>query len=258
MRLRRSLRRRSSACRTLGPRAASRRSGRLPVRHGAERLQKAPAASGDRPAAIDRCRAERGRIRRRGGSRGRPQRTSAAAHGAAGGPCGDGAPRVLLRGSRTDAWRSALNDPSSSHESPDRPPRPDQGGTMIDDRVLLERALRRFEPEPGLTDRVFRRRDRKRRNQRIAAGMVGIAVFLAAIALVSISLFDRTLTPGGGGNPSRPGRPRPRSRPKPQASSACRPLEPRPTRRNPDGSSSTSRAAGPARSPRSGCTPTGA
>ena len=77
---------------------------------------------------------------------------------------------------------------------------------MIDDRVLLERALRRFEPEPGLTDRVFRRRDRKRRNQRIAAGMVGFAVFLAAIALVSISPIDRTVTPGGGGEP-QPTRP---------------------------------------------------
>jgi hypothetical protein len=78
---------------------------------------------------------------------------------------------------------------------------------MIDERDLLERALRRFEPEPGLTDRVFRRRDRKRRNQRIAAGVVGFAIFLAAIALVAISPIDRSVTPGGGGEPQPTGPP---------------------------------------------------
>jgi hypothetical protein len=67
---------------------------------------------------------------------------------------------------------------------------------MIDERDLLEQALRRFEPEPGLTDRIYRRRDRKRRNQRIAAGVVGIAVFVAAVWIVTSGLsFDRTETP---------------------------------------------------------------
>jgi Tol biopolymer transport system component len=67
---------------------------------------------------------------------------------------------------------------------------------MIDERDLLEHALRRFEPEPGLTDRIYRRRDRKRRNQRIAAGVVGIAVFVAAVWIVTSGLsFDRTETP---------------------------------------------------------------
>ena len=67
---------------------------------------------------------------------------------------------------------------------------------MIDDRDLLERALGRFEPQPGLTERVYRRRDRKRRNQRIAAGIVGIAVFAASIwIMTSGGLFDRTQTP---------------------------------------------------------------
>jgi hypothetical protein len=64
---------------------------------------------------------------------------------------------------------------------------------MIDERDLLEQALRRFEPEPGLTDRIYRRRDRKRRNQRIAAGVVGIAVFVAAIWIVTSGLsLDRS------------------------------------------------------------------
>jgi hypothetical protein len=72
---------------------------------------------------------------------------------------------------------------------------------MIDERDLLEQALRRFEPEPGLTDRIYRRRDRKRRNQRIAAGVVGIAVFVGAVGIVtSVSSLDRSETsvvPGG-------------------------------------------------------------
>jgi Tol biopolymer transport system component len=71
---------------------------------------------------------------------------------------------------------------------------------MIDERDLLERALRRFEPEPGFTDRVFRRRDRKRRNQRIAAGVVGIAVFVAAIWIVTAGGWtDRSHTPAASG-----------------------------------------------------------
>jgi hypothetical protein len=72
---------------------------------------------------------------------------------------------------------------------------------MIDEQALLEQAARRFEPEPGLTDRIYRRRDRKRRNQRIAAGVVGIAVFVAAIWVVTTGgVFDRSETsvvPGG-------------------------------------------------------------
>jgi len=41
--------------------------------------------------------------------------------------------------------------------------------------------------------------DRKRRNQRIAAGVVGIAVFVAAIWIVtSGGWFDRTKEPAGG------------------------------------------------------------
>jgi hypothetical protein len=67
---------------------------------------------------------------------------------------------------------------------------------MINERDLLEQALRRFEPEPGLTERIYRRRDRKRRNQRIAAGVVGIAVFVAAVWVVTSGLsFDRSETP---------------------------------------------------------------
>jgi hypothetical protein len=46
------------------------RSDRLPIRHRGERLSKAPASSGNRPAEVDRYGAEPGCIRRGGGSSG--------------------------------------------------------------------------------------------------------------------------------------------------------------------------------------------
>jgi Tol biopolymer transport system component len=64
----------------------------------------------------------------------------------------------------------------------------------------LERIARRIPiPEPAY-ERMMRRRDRKRRNQRIAAGVVGITVFVAAIWIVtSVGSVDRTqpAVPGG-------------------------------------------------------------
>jgi hypothetical protein len=50
-------------------------------------------------------------------------------------------------------------------------------------------------PQPAFED-FLRRRDRKRRNQRIAAGAVGIAFFAAAVWVVTTGgSFDRGLTP---------------------------------------------------------------
>jgi len=61
---------------------------------------------------------------------------------------------------------------------------------------VLERFAPLFEaPEPSF-DRFLRRRDRKRRNQRISAGVVGIAVFLSAVWIATTGgPFDRTQTP---------------------------------------------------------------
>jgi len=76
-------------------------------------------------------------------------------------------------------------------------------------RSVLERAGSNA-PLPDLQlERILRRRDRKRRNQRIAAGIVGFAVFLAAIALVAISPIDHSVTLGGGGEPQPTGPPEP-------------------------------------------------
>jgi hypothetical protein len=54
-------------------------------------------------------------------------------------------------------------------------------------------------PEPAY-ERLLRRRDRKRRNQRIAAGVVGIAVFVGAVGLVTtLGSSDRTQPGVSGG-----------------------------------------------------------
>ena len=71
---------------------------------------------------------------------------------------------------------------------------------MSDPRSLLERETRRFTQADGAFERLVQRRDRKRRNQRIAAGSVGIAVFVAAVLIVTTAgSLDRTRTPGGSG-----------------------------------------------------------
>ena len=54
-------------------------------------------------------------------------------------------------------------------------------------------------PEPSI-EGFLRRRDRRRRNQRIAAGVVGIALFVVPVALIAVlSSRDRTQTPAGPG-----------------------------------------------------------
>ena len=66
---------------------------------------------------------------------------------------------------------------------------------MIDERDL-EQAERVFAPPEGSFERFTRRRNRKRRNQRIAAGVVGIAVFVAAVwAVTTGGSFNRTQQP---------------------------------------------------------------
>jgi Tol biopolymer transport system component len=79
-------------------------------------------------------------------------------------------------------------------------------------RDLLVGVGKRYElPEPAF-ERLVLRRDRKRRNNRIAAGIVGIAVFVAAVWIVtSVGSVDRPQTPavpGGaetGPTPAPPG-----------------------------------------------------
>lgn len=66
---------------------------------------------------------------------------------------------------------------------------------MSDLRTILERGAGGATPPPDGFERMLHRRDRKRRNQRIAAGVVGIAVFVVAVWIVtSVGSFDRTQT----------------------------------------------------------------
>jgi transglutaminase-like putative cysteine protease len=80
--------------------------------------------------------------------------------------------------------------------------------SMSDDTKLFERAAAWYEPPDLPMDGLLNRRDRKRRNQRITAGVVGIAVFVAAVWIVATGgPFDRPQTqvvPGGPGTGSDP------------------------------------------------------
>jgi len=79
---------------------------------------------------------------------------------------------------------------------------------MSDDRFdVLDRFTSLFEaPEPSF-EGFLRRHDRKRRNQRITAGAVGIAIFVAAVWIVTIGVsFDRSRTPADRGPVSVPPR----------------------------------------------------
>jgi hypothetical protein len=72
---------------------------------------------------------------------------------------------------------------------------------MIDERERYERAFQQFQMTEPAWEILVDRRERKRRNQRITAGVVGIAVFVAAIWVVtSVGSLDRSETsvvPGG-------------------------------------------------------------
>jgi hypothetical protein len=75
---------------------------------------------------------------------------------------------------------------------------------MSDLKELLNREAGLVDAAPDALEVVLRRRDRKRRNQQIVAGVVGIAVFVAAIWIVtSVGALDRSETsvvPGGDAN----------------------------------------------------------
>jgi hypothetical protein len=62
-------------------------------------------------------------------------------------------------------------------------------------RSTLERAGSNAPPADLALERVLRRRERKRRNQRITAGVVGIAVFVAAVWVLGARLGGETTNP---------------------------------------------------------------
>lgn len=64
---------------------------------------------------------------------------------------------------------------------------------MIDERELLKRAARRFSPDVGIVERVYQRRDRKRRNRRI--GTAALALILAVVATAGLASAFRNSNP---------------------------------------------------------------
>ena len=76
---------------------------------------------------------------------------------------------------------------------------------MPETRPLLERVMERVELRPFTLEGFHDRRDRKRRNQRITAGVVGIAVFVAAVwAVTTGGSFNRTQQPAVQPTPTPP------------------------------------------------------
>jgi hypothetical protein len=66
---------------------------------------------------------------------------------------------------------------------------------LIGEREIVRVAVERLAPPEPSYGRLIRRRDRKRRNQRIAAGIVGTLVFVPAIWIVTSGLsLDRSET----------------------------------------------------------------
>jgi hypothetical protein len=72
---------------------------------------------------------------------------------------------------------------------------------VIDEREIVRVAVERLAPPEPAYERLVERRDRKRRNQRIAAGVVGIAVFVAAVWIVtsglSLDRSEKSVAPAG-------------------------------------------------------------
>ena len=74
---------------------------------------------------------------------------------------------------------------------------------MNETKDLMRRGVGDFEPTPDAFDRVLARRDRKRRNQRVAAGVLGIALFaFAAIGFIRLLGSERGPVIGPATSPS--------------------------------------------------------
>jgi dipeptidyl aminopeptidase/acylaminoacyl peptidase len=78
--------------------------------------------------------------------------------------------------------------------------------TMRDQEILdrAERAANSVVVPDGRFEDLLRRRDRKNRNQRIAAGAVGIAFFVTAVWVITGGPFGRTQTPVGPAEENQP------------------------------------------------------
>src|SRR5262245_37543758 len=181
---------------TMGPGLDARGSRWLPVPDGDERVPR-PGSQGD-DGREENARPRRQHRRPRGG-RGsqRARERDAPPHAAsASGARAHRIPRLHVGGGRRDPRRSGVHRPGARDEGTSDGSSDLGGMAMIDERERFEEAFELFDrPEPAW-DRLIRRRERKRLNQRITAGVVGIAVFLAAVWIVtSAGSLDRTQKP---------------------------------------------------------------
>ena len=67
---------------------------------------------------------------------------------------------------------------------------------MADPRTIVERELGRVDVRPFTLETFHTRRDRKRRNQRLAAGAVGVSIALAVALIASQVAIQRDRTGG--------------------------------------------------------------
>jgi hypothetical protein len=74
---------------------------------------------------------------------------------------------------------------------------------MIDQRERYERAFAGFEPPPDALERFLTYQDRRRRRRQATAGVVGIAIFVVTVSIVTMRWsFDRTQPPAQPGPPA--------------------------------------------------------
>jgi Tol biopolymer transport system component len=66
---------------------------------------------------------------------------------------------------------------------------------MSDVRTILERGVGGVAPPPDGFERMLRRRDRKRRNERVAAGVVGLAITIAIVLIGASIIRSERSTP---------------------------------------------------------------
>jgi DNA-directed RNA polymerase specialized sigma24 family protein len=115
---------------------------------------------------------------------------------------------LLKRGGGTGARRDRGHGAGTGLARAGQPPTSDGRPGMNETRELLERIGGRFAFPDEAFERFARRRDRRRRNQRLAAGVLGVAITLAGV-LVGASLLRSSSVPGGGSPEPTPASPLP-------------------------------------------------
>src|SRR5512132_720271 len=173
---------------------------RIPLPDGDERLPQADPTSSPRAPPSTVARARTGglrRDRRAAGRRGRAQRAHTQATSRA---RVDRCHGLLERGGRTGTRRNRRDSARTGLARTGEPPTSGRRADMNDTRELLERVGGRFAFPDEAFERLERRRDRKRRNRRIAAVTLALALFVG-LAVAGVTVIRSAPAPLGGGRP---------------------------------------------------------